>query len=146
MCALMDELLAEAHRLHGKSVAEPPRRVCESRMRVYTSCCNNDLHIDPQPVTLEKMMAFLVFQRRSSKCSSTLLSYIQGFGHHFDLTTNKCWPDRCSSKCLKTGWGVRCTLKYSLRQNHPSKLNCFRKTTESFPVTTFDNRRFMFLR
>ena len=83
MSALMDELLAEAHGLQGKSVVMSSRRMYESRMSVYTSCCNNDLHIDPQPATLEKMMAFVVFQKGSGKCWSTLSNYILGFAYCF---------------------------------------------------------------
>ena len=62
MSALMDELLAEAHGLQGKSVVMSSRRMYESRMRVYTSCCNNDLHIDlleagPCPLSFAELPA-----------------------------------------------------------------------------------------
>ena len=103
MASLIDELLAEARGLQGKSVADSSRRLYESRMRVYTNCCQNELHIEPQPVTVDKMMAFIVFQKRSGKCWSTLSSYIQGFAHHFRVNNEQILTQSMQFKVFKDG-------------------------------------------
>lgn len=81
--SLVDELPQEARRLQGESIAESSRRVYESRLRVYVSCCRPQLHVETEPITVDKMMAFIVLQKRAGTCWSTLANYVQGFTRHF---------------------------------------------------------------
>ena len=145
MASLIDELLAEARGLQGKSVADSSRRLYESRMRVYTNCCQNELHIEPQPVTVDKMMAFIVFQKRSGKCWSTLSSYIQGFAHHFRVNNEQILTQSMQFKVFKDGLGREMHFGTFPKAKLPFKVEWFEAIVESFPVSMFDNRRFMFL-
>ena len=114
-------------------------------MRVYTNCCQNELHIEPQPVTVDKMMAFIVFQKRSGKCWSTLSSYIQGFAHHFRVNNEQILTQSMQFKVFKDGLRREMHSGTFPKAKLPFKVEWFEAIVESFPVSMFDNRRFMFL-
>ena len=145
MSSLMDELLQEARGLQGRSIAESSRRVYQSRLRVYMSCCRTHLHVDPEPITVDKMMAFIVLQKRAGRCWSTLANYVQGFSHHFRSKNEAVLTQSMQFKVFKDG--LRREMHASTFPNAklPFKIEWFGQIATQFPVTMMDNRRFMFL-
>lgn len=145
MSSLMDELLQEARGLQGKAIAESSRRVYESRLRVYATCCERELQIPAEPVTVEKMMAFIVLQRRSGRCWSTLANYIQGFSYHFRSKNEPVLTQSMQFKVFKDGLRREMHAGTFPNAKLPFRIEWFDQIATQFPVTMMDNRRFMFL-
>ena len=142
---LLNDLLREAQGLQGKSVAESSKRVYQSRIRVYETVCENELHIEPEPITLDKMMAFVVFQKRAGRCWATLSSYMQGFSYYFRMHDQPVLTQAISFKVFKDGLRREMHAGTFPNAKLPFKIEWFKKIAESFCLNMYDNRRFMFL-
>ena len=141
----MDELLQEARGLQGKSIAESSRRVYESRLRVYRCCCENELNVPAEPITVEKMMAFIVLQKRAGRCWSTLSNYIQGFSHYFRTANEPVLTQTMQFKVFKDGLRREMQAGTFPNAKLPFKIEWFGQIVSQFPVTMMENRRFMFV-
>lgn len=145
MQPLMEELLQEARGLQGRSVADSSKRAYESRIRVYMKCCEHELQVPAEPITTDKMMAFIVFQKRAGRCWSTLSNYIQGFSYYFRARNDEVLTQSMQFKVFKDGLRREMHAGTFPNAKLPFKPEWFGEILDHFPVTMQDNRRFMFL-
>ena len=83
LSTMLDGLLAEAEEIRGHSVASSTRGIYDSNMRVYENVMRNEIGTDPMPITVDKMVGFLVLMKRKGRTCNTLLNYARAFSYYF---------------------------------------------------------------
>ena len=99
---------------------------------------------NPFPVTYEKMVAFLVYQKNCGRKCSTLLNYINGFSYYFRENGLNVLTQSIKFKVFKSG--LRRTMMAGSYPNAKLPFNpeWFPKIIDKFPISTTDNLRFIF--
>ena len=141
----MKALLTEAEIIRSENVSANTKRSYNSAMGVYVKTMNQFIHENPYPVTHEKIVAFIVFQKNIGRKCSSLLSYINGFTYYFRENNLPILTQSIEFKTFKSG--IRRVMHSGSYPNakRPFDPKYFGKILEKFPITNLDNLRFMFL-
>ena len=81
--SILQDLLAQGQQIQASSVAQSSKHAYTKVISVYEKACNEIVKISPFPITVEKMIGFIVIKKNQNHQASTLLNYIAGFSWYF---------------------------------------------------------------
>ena len=143
--SILQDLLAQGQQIQASSVAQSSRHAYTKVIKVYEKACNELIKISPYPITVDKMIGFIVLKKNQNRQASTLLNYIAGFSWYFRHNNLDNLTQTIQFKEFKCGLR-RVTMSDTFPyQKHPFDPNWFQLILKEFPVTFSDNLRFMFL-
>ncbi|OHS93516.1 hypothetical protein TRFO_11718 [Tritrichomonas foetus] len=117
----------------------------EEGLNQYKNFMLQTAQLDPFPITVDYMIAFIVYQKNLGRTLNTLLNYGRAFSFHFrdqnlpNLTLHTQFKTFISG--LRHTMGAH-NIPY---QKHPFQREWFRLMLQKFPVVASDNMTFMLI-
>ena len=142
---LVERLLEEAEEIRGKSVAESSRKTYLSALGVYEKTMKDQIGVDPYPIDVKKMMAFLVFMKRLKRTYSTLANYVCALSFYFRSHNMDNLTEDIQFKVFQTGLRRElCATEKNPKAKDPFELEFFERIEAMVPLDVVENRRLMF--
>lgn len=142
---MMENLLSEAEIITSENVSPRTKKTYRSLIGVYINVMTKFIKEDPFPITHDKMVAFIVFQKKAGRKCCSLLAYMNSFTYYFRENNLEILTQSIKFKVFKSG--IRRSMYSGNCPNAklPFDPKWFPKILEKFPITNIDNLRFMFL-
>ena len=143
--SLFEQLIAQGDNISLKSLAQSSKTTYNGVIKLYSKVINEDIKQPPFPITVDKMIAFIVYQKNKERKCSTLMNYIGGFSHYYRENNLDNLTQDLRFKSFKSG--LRRSMRSGIYTNkkNPFDVTWFRMILDKYPVSFLDNLRFMFL-
>ena len=111
---------------------------------MYARVLKEDLHTEPEPIDMDKMMMFLVFMKRQGRAYSTLVNYARSFSFAFRSRGLDVLTNHIRFKVFLTGLRRVMTQDGSATGKDPFLVDWFELIVQVRPIGDPSNRRMLF--
>ena len=145
MSSIFQQLLEQGTEISFNSIASSSKTTYNGVISVYFKVMNEKIKEIPFPITIDKLIAFMVFQKNNGRKCSTLMNYVAGFSYYFKDNNLDNLTQDIRFKSFKSG--LRRTMHSGIfpNQKEPFNPDWFKMILHNYPVSLLDNLRFMFL-